>query len=216
MKVPFVIISLFIVFFVFNLNAIQLDLEPGEMKCVGQELDQEDSAVFVFGGNTITKKKVVTSQKLTVVVNDGDEKEILNERILIGNRPKEFHIDIETRGVHEMCFELEGGNTPIRAFFHVDFKSKSAEAIEIAKKNALGKHDIPQLELQLISAESLLTEISKEIDFARRQENILKEAGDAMTSRIQRFGTLSICILLLTSLWQLIYLRRFFSSKKLL
>ena len=111
-------------------------------------------------------------------MTDPEDKTILSERILIGNRPKEFQQNIKSRGVYEMCFELEGGNTPVRVFFHVDFKSRSAQAIENAKKAAaVGKNDIPVLELQLKEAEDLVTEISKEIDFARRQENLLREAG---------------------------------------
>ena len=37
-------------------------------QCVGQELDQEDFAIFVIGGSVVGKKKVVTAQKLTALV----------------------------------------------------------------------------------------------------------------------------------------------------
>ena len=54
------------------------------------------------------------------------------------------------------------------------------------------------------------------IDFARRQESLLREAGERTSTRIQWFSILSIAVLLVTSIWQIIYLRRFFTSKKLL
>jgi len=98
--------------------------------------------------------------------------------------------------------------------FHVEFKSRSAQAIESARK--VGKEQLPSLQLQLKSAEDSLMEVSREIDFARRQEALLREAGERTASRIQWFGILSISILLITSLWQLVYLRHFFSSKKLI
>jgi hypothetical protein len=180
--------------------------------------------------------------------------------VLIGSRPKEFQRTITERGVYYICFDLpESPSTinntlvlscyiltfcfiylvkeTIRAFFHVDAKSRAAQAMEQAQK--LGKSDLSALEIQLKSAEDLLNEISKEIDFSRRQEMILVEANgkpdtsqtqsldlsltpcftlfiEAMTTRIHRFGYLSIGILAFSSLWQLIYLRRFFISKKLL
>ena len=41
----------------------------------------------------------------------------------------------------------------------------------------LGKDEIPTLESQLKAAEDTLSEISKEIDFTRRQEVLLRQAG---------------------------------------
>ena len=40
--------------------------------------------------------------------------------------------------------------------------------------------------------------------------------GERTSTRIQWFSILSIAVLLVTSIWQIIYLRRFFTSKKLL
>lgn len=139
---------------------------------------------------------------------------IIDERIIIGARPTEYPRTIDVRGVYEMCFEHQDGDTTVRVDFHVDFKSKAAQAIELARK--IDKNSLPSLELQLKLAEDLLTDVTKELDFARRQENILREAQDATDVRIHRFGILSISILVFTSLWQLIYLRRYFTSKKLL
>jgi len=78
------------------------------------------------------------------------------------------------------------------------------------------KYEYSALEEMLQDAQESLSQISKEIDFARRQETLLLEAGNSMESRIQVFGWLSMIILLTTSLWQLVYLRHFFTSKKLL
>jgi len=76
--------------------------------------------------------------------------------------------------------------------------------------------ELPQLEVQLKLAEDALNQISNEIDFARRQESLLREAGERTSTRIQWFSILSIAVLLVTSIWQIVYLRRFFTSKKLL
>lgn len=63
----------------------------------------------------------------------------------------------------------------VRAFIHVDSKSRAVQAMESANK--LGQAELSSLDMQLKIAEDLLLEISKEIDFSRRQEILLREAG---------------------------------------
>ncbi len=70
---------------------------------------------------------------------------------------------------------LSIGKFPVRIFFHVDFKSRSAAAIESIKQ--IRKDDLPSLELQLRQAEELLVEVVREEEFARRQETLLKATG---------------------------------------
>jgi hypothetical protein len=80
----------------------------------------------------------------------------------------------------------------------------------------MSREDIPTIEEQLESAEEILKEISREIEFIRRQEFIMRDKSDTTRSRITWFSWVSIIVLLVTFLWQLRYLREFFTSKKLL
>jgi hypothetical protein len=36
-----------------NGNKLELDLKPDDLRCVGQELDQEDQATFLFSGRKV-------------------------------------------------------------------------------------------------------------------------------------------------------------------
>jgi len=208
-----------VLFFVTNTLALQMDVFPGEMRCIGQEMDQEDVALFVLSA-THLKKNSKEVQSLMATITDPEGDPLLdNVKLIIGARPTENRKNIEVRGVYEMCFELIGGTIPVRVFFHVDFKSRDAEgegAAALENFRKVGKNDLPSLETHLKSAEVSMAEIIKEIEFAKEQEILLKAANDMTTSRIQWFGILSIAILFLTSLWQLVYLRSFFASKKLL
>ena len=67
-----------------------------------------------------------------------------------------------------------------------------------------------------LAAEDSLNEIGKELDFARRQEALLRTTGETTSSRIEWLGFLSIIVLTVVSFWQVLYLRYFFASKKLL
>ena len=58
---------------------------------------------------------------------------------------------------------------------YLDTSLNSNRGADPSKK--LGKDEIPTLESQLKAAEDTLSEISKEIDFTRRQEVLLRQAG---------------------------------------
>jgi len=72
------------------------------------------------------------------------------------------------------------------------------------------------LQSNLLQAEEAIADISNEVDYARRQEIELRTSGEVTSDRIQWFGILSIFVLLSVSMWQVIYLRHFFTTKKLL
>lgn len=187
------------------------------MRCIGQELDEEDTAMFAISAASVHRVATpAEKQSLLATITDPEGGTIIsNEKIAIGARAREIREKISIRGVYELCFELQGGKTPVRAFFHVDFKAQNATGSLDAVRH-VGKDDIPSLETHLKAAEASLSQISNEIEFARDQELALKEAQETTTARIQWFGVLSIAILIATSLWQLLYLRSFFAAKKLL
>ena len=128
----------------------------------------------------------------------------------------------------------------------IDFKARNPRGKFDASKKVPTDY-IPTLEDQLQRAEESLSNIAKEIEFARRQEILLRQTSgiiqspsyyhiilvfntlnfmlcihlyipitEKTKSRIQWFSALSIVILVVTSLWQLIYLRKYFTDKKLL
>ena len=51
----------------------------------------------------------------------------------------------------------------------------------------VGKDEIPSLESELLAAEESLSDISREIEFARKQEILLTEAAGMLFSIIDQF-----------------------------
>jgi hypothetical protein len=208
-------------------STISLDVEPGDKRCVGQELDDEDSALFQLrnlGSNT--KRDIVGA---TLQDPDG---EVLKEGMLKPGQSLELKLNVEKSGLYEICFTKEGGGmfdssdkVATRVSFLVDYKSRGLLGSKHGMGHGFGgldpstkveKDELPALESMLLEAEESLTQISKELEYARKQELSLLQAGEAAATRIQWFGWLSIIILLTTSMWQIIYLRQFFTAKKLL
>jgi len=198
------IVTSFLVFLSIS-DSLQIDLYPGQEQCIGEELDQLENAVFATSAVSKVKDP---KQKVTVTVTDPEEEYVLQEKISIGAKLKEISHKIETRGLYEMCFELHGGKAPVRIFFHTQYRADSSRKVK--------EDELPTLEKQLQEVQAKIDEISREIEHTRRQEMTLKEAGETISSRIQWFSALSIIVLLSTSIWQIIYLRNFFTSKKLL
>ena len=190
---------------------IQMNLLPGDIRCIGQELDQLDLAVFALSATSTVKDQ---KQKVFCTITDPEDTSVFDGKITIGAKRKEVEYKIEKGGLYEMCFELEGGKTPVRIFFHSEYKPHSPDGQDLSRK--VGKDDIQSLESQLQIVEKSIKDISEVIEHAKKQEMSLKEAGESTSNRIQWFSILSMVILLSTSIWQIIYLRSFFASKKLL
>ena len=205
-----------------------MELKNGEERCVGQNLDEEDEATFTL------KMASTEGHVVKAHVKDPDGK-IVEEKVLAGGNSIDFYMRIMKRGVYDMCFmaqkvtlrkispthdETELPTVTFSVAYknrqagpHLKFK-KDGGAADPSKK--ILKEDFPVLEEMLNDAEATLAHLSKEIDFARRQESELLRAGEAAARRIQGMGWFSIGVLATTALWQITYLRHFFTSKKLL
>jgi hypothetical protein len=54
------------------------------------------------------------------------------------------------------------------------------------------------------------------MDAALNREERLREGAESGRDRVELFGVVSMGVLFVTALWQVVYLRSFFRSKKLL
>ncbi len=67
------------------------------------------------------------------------------------------------------------GKIPARAYFEVDYKSRSDKKASSVKK--LSQANLTSLEERLKSSEIVMNDLAREIEFARRQEDLLRETG---------------------------------------
>ncbi len=95
-------------------SGLYMDLYPGDLRCVGEELDQLETAVFAMSASALVKDP---QQKITAKIRDPDEEDIFFDKIPINNKIKEFHHKLVQRGLYEMCFELHDGNNLLSMIF---------------------------------------------------------------------------------------------------
>jgi hypothetical protein len=87
-------------------SALYMDLNPGDLRCVGEELDQLEPIVFAMSASSSSKDP---KQKVTVKIRDPDEEDIYFDKLPINNKMKEYSYKLQQRGLYEMCFELQNG-----------------------------------------------------------------------------------------------------------
>lgn len=102
-----VLVFLVVSFLILSSNALYMDLYPGDLRCVGEELDQLETAVFAMSASSHVRDP---QQKITAKIRDPDEEDIFFDKIPINNKMKEFHHKLVQRGLYELCFELHDGN----------------------------------------------------------------------------------------------------------
>lgn len=179
-------------------------------RCISQELDNEDTATF-----TVSATRGTGDGDLSATIKSPDGAVLKKLDLSISGDAKEFSYNANSRGAHSICFAVSGpGVGSVKATFNIDFRSRTIFGGKISTK--VNKDEIPTVEAQLLMAEESIADISTEIEYARRQEIELKTSGETISDRIQWFGILSIFVLLTVSCWQVLYLRHFFTTKKLL
>lgn len=91
-----------------------------------------------------------------------------------------FNLQFLGKFLTDICFVNDlSGDTPVSVSFGIDFKSKRARLGSDPSKKVV-KEEIPSLESELLAAEESLNDISREIEFARKQEVLLTQATGAM------------------------------------
>ncbi|RKP12019.1 emp24/gp25L/p24 family/GOLD-domain-containing protein [Piptocephalis cylindrospora] len=94
---------------------------------------------------------------------------------------------------------------------HVDVGADAVDYNEVAKAEKL-----KPLEAELRHLEAQANEIVEELEFLQRRERKFRDTNESTNERVQFFSFVSTFALVALGIWQVIYLRKFFQSKKLI
>ncbi|KAI8053972.1 emp24/gp25L/p24 family/GOLD-domain-containing protein [Syncephalis plumigaleata] len=98
-----------------------------------------------------------------------------------------------------------------RIEMHLDVGADAIDYDTIAKREKL-----KPMEVELRRLEKMVEEIVDDIEYLKRREAKMRDTNESTNERVQWFNILSIIALIGLGLWQLVYLRQFFHSKKLI
>merc|ERR1711953_520488 len=72
------------------------------------------------------------------------------------------------------------------------------------------------LEVELKRLEDMSESIVQDFAFMRKREEEMRDTNESTNSRVLYFSIFSMCCLLGLATWQVLYLRKYFKSKKLI
>lgn len=188
---------------------IMVDVPATSKRCVGEEFPEDSLGRWAFHvvGGEKHKENPTKSSKVRVTVKD-PRKKLLWSQALDYERHS-FSFTTRSPGLHKACVENHHSK-PQRVAITVE------QGWGVRDYAAVAGTVFGPVEKQLDDSEHMLVDIAAEMDHAIEREEGLRVGAESGRDRVELFGVVSMAVLFMTACWQIVYLRSFFRSKKLL
>merc|ERR1739838_252319 len=187
-------------------DGLMFNLEPNGRKCLKEEIHK---GVLVTGEYEVTE---LTGQKVDFIVTDTKGHKFVNHE----DRDKaKFAFTADDYHMFEICFisRVPAGQQATR---HEVFLL-TKHGVEAKSYDNLGDAaKLKPMEVELKRLEDLSESIVKDFSHMREREEEMRDTNESTNSRVLYFSMFSMCCLLGLATWQVLYLRKFFKSKKLI
>jgi p24 family protein delta-1 len=189
-------------------DAVQFDIKRRAEKCLSDEVAQGSLVVIHYDVlGTVPGKSGVS-----VVITD-PLKKYLKQDSNIDTSSDDIHkfsFHADAAGSYQVCF-YNSQDSPARIMLDFKHGVEAKDYTEVAKR----EHLMP-VERELRKMEDAVDEIHREMLYMREREAAMRSTNESTNSRVLWFSFLSIAVLLGMGVWQVIYLKKFFKSKKLI
>lgn len=189
-----------------SVDSLMFNLEPNNRKCLKEEIHK---GVLVTGEYEVT---LIPGQSVDLIVTDTKGQHYVNRE---GTEKGKFAFTADDYDVFELCFisrvpsNMRGGRHEIFLQTKHGVEAKSYEGLGDAAK-------LKPLEVELKRLEDLSESIVQDFAYMRQREEEMRDTNESTNSRVLYFSLFSMCCLLGLATWQVLYLRKFFKSKKLI
>ena len=187
-------------------QAMFFELPIKTEKCLKEEIHKN---VLVTGEFDITEYQGV---KVSLKVTDS------NGHILYQNpdaKKGKFAFTTDDYDMFQVCFSsvsnLQGRFKPHEVHLQMKHGIEAKNYEEIAKAEKL-----KPLEVELRRMEDLSSSIVNAFTYMKQREEEMKDTNESTNSRVLYFSIFSMLCLVGLATWQVLYLRKFFKSKKLI
>ena len=187
-------------------NGLMFDLDPNSRKCLKEEITQ---GVLVTGDYEISKHQ---GQAVDLMVVDDKGHHFYNKENADTGK---FAFTTDNYNIYEICVisrvppQMRGLRHEVSLIVKHGPEAKSYD--EMAKANKLAP-----LEVELKRLEDLSLSIVQDFAHMRTREEKMRDTNESTNSRVLYFSVFSMCCLLGLATWQVLYLRKYFKSKKLI
>ncbi|KAH8854686.1 Transmembrane emp24 domain-containing protein 10, partial [Schistosoma japonicum] len=185
-------------------NGLRFKLKNGVTKCIQDEAHKD---VIVHGEYDI----ITTNEHKTNIRVRDVKKHILYQRDNI--KSGKFAFTTEDFDLFEVCFESQPDNTDHEqeVFLNIKHGTEAKDFDKMAKAEKL-----QPIEVLLKKLEGLADEIVQDFVLMHSKSGKMRNINESTHTRVLYFSILSMVILIGFACWQVLYLRRYFKSKKLI
>ncbi|XP_023320890.1 transmembrane emp24 domain-containing protein bai [Eurytemora carolleeae] len=199
-------LTLVSVFIFSTVDSLMFHLDPNTRKCLKEEIHK---GVLVTGEYEVN---ALPGQNVDMMVTDTKGQHFVNRE---STEKGKFAFTADDYDVFEICFisrvphNMRGGRHEIFLQTKHGVEAKSYAGLGDAAK-------LKPLEVELKRLEDLSESIVQDFAYMRKREEEMRDTNESTNSRVLYFSLFSMCCLLGLATWQVLYLRKFFKSKKLI
>lgn len=189
-------------------HAVQFDVRRRAEKCLSDEVAQGSLVVIHY--NIIGSRKGKSGVSITIT---DPLRKYLKQDSDIDTTSDDFHkfsFTADAAGSYAVCFFNSNDNS-VRTMLDFKHGVEAKDYSEVAKR----EHLMP-VEKELRKMEDTVDEIHREMLYMREREAAMRNTNESTNSRVLWFSFFSIVVLLGMGVWQVLYLKKFFKSKKLI
>nr|CCA15078.1 conserved hypothetical protein [Albugo laibachii Nc14] len=203
------LLPLLLLFGAFNTGvSLLFDVPPRTQKCmtdqisVGSLVAIDYAVVGVLEGKTNVGVHITDPTYRDLRRDDNIDHSVENTGSL------SFHAEVE--GDYQVCFH-NLNDYAARIMLDLRYGVEARDYTEVARR----EHLMP-VEKELRKLEDLVDEIHKGMLYMRERESLMRDTNESTNSRVLWFSLFSILMLVGIGSWQMMYMKKFFKSKKLI
>jgi hypothetical protein len=187
-------------------DGLRFHIRPNSKKCLKEEIHKD---VPVTGEYELSE---APGQKSSITITDTKGHTLFSK---VDATNGKFAFTTEAYDVFEICIDNKissGNHGPEREVF-LELKrgveTKNYEALAQAEK-------LKPLEVELRRLEDLSESIVNDFAYMKAREEEMRDTNESTNSRVLLLSLLSMTVLITLAVWQVLYLRHYFKSKKLI
>lgn len=187
-------------------TSIRWFMHPNSQKCLKEELRQN---VLVKGEYEIVP---IQNQFMDYIVKDSKGHILATKQDITKGK---FTFSTENYDVFEICFTSRVPGYQRATMQEVSLNIKTG----VEAKTYEGLSEVAKLkplELDLKMLEDLSSSIVQDFSDMKHRAEEMRNTNESTSRRVHWFSMFSICCLFGLSVWQILYLRRYFKAKKLI
>jgi len=190
-----------------RVDSLMFHLEANARKCLAEEIRQN---ILVTGEYEVSE---MPGQQVNMMVTDTSGHHLVNRENI--EKEGKFAFTTDKDDIFEICFisrvpnNMRGNRQEVSLNTKHGVEAKNYENLGDAAK-------LKPLEVELKRLEDMSESIVQDFAFMRRREEEMRDTNESTNSRVLYFSIFSMCCLLGLATWQVLYLRKYFKSKKLI